>query len=153
MIDSVGHRRHSYRREADAEVNWREISVIAVYCVASVVAVVAFYTALTTDGTDEDPAGVAGLFAPLIALSVAAMIVAEAFRVSANLFLWLRAIGIGFVSSLSAYLWMAEEAEIHPSNLKLLFDLSVVWVVAAIVSFVLMPILIAVMLIFRDADN
>ncbi len=134
-------------------MNWREISVIAVYCAAGFVAIIAFYTALTTDGTKEDPAGVAGLYAPLIALSVASMVVAEAFRVSTRLFLWLRAIGIGVGSSLSAYLWMAEEAEVHPSNLNLLFDLSVVWVLAAIVSFVLMPFLIAVILSFRDSDN
>ena len=134
-------------------MNWREISVIAVYCVAGIVAVVAFYTALTTDGTDEDPAGVAGLYAPLIALSVATMIVAEAFRVSTHLFLWLRAIGIGVGSSLSAYLWMAEEAEVHPSDLGLLFDLSRVWIAAAIVSFALIPVVIAVIVSARDSDD
>ena len=77
MVDRVGYRGRSNRRKADAEVNWREIAVVAVYCVATVVAGVAFYSALTTEGTDEGPAGVAGLFAPLIALSVAAMIVAK----------------------------------------------------------------------------
>ena len=134
-------------------MNWREKLVLGVYGVAGTVAVIAFYTALTTDGTDENPAGEAGLYAPLIALSVAFMIVAEAFRLGTRLFVWLRAIGIGVGSSFSAYLWMAEEVEVHPSNLKLLFDLSIVWVLAAIWTFLIMPVLIAVILFFRDSDD
>ena len=134
-------------------MNWPEKLVLGVYCVAGTVAILAFYTALTTDGTDEDPAGVAGLYAPLIALSVAFMIVAEAFRLGTRLFVWLRAIGIGVGSSLSAYLWMADEAEVHPSNLKLLFDLSPVLGLGVIFTLLLMFIIIPEFLGSGDSDD
>ena len=130
-------------------MTWREISVVSVYCIASVVAVATFIAALRSEETVANPSGEAGLYAPVIALSVATMLLAEVFGVDSRISRRWRAVGIGIGSWLSAYLWMADGAKVHPSNLILLFDLSMLWILAAIVSFALVPWIIGVILIYR----
>ena len=134
-------------------MNWREILGIGVYSTAIIVAAAAFIAAMRSHVTVDSPSGEAGLHAPVIALSVAAMVAAEVFGVGTGLFRWLRAIGIGIGSWLSAYLWMSEAAKVHPSDLRLLIDLSLVWILAGVLSLILMPILIAVIVSYRESDN
>lgn len=129
-------------------MNWREISGVAVYCTASMVAGGAFVAALRSQVTEGNPSGEAGLYAPVIALSVAAMVFAEVFGVDSRISRRWRAICIGVGSLLCAYLGMADGAKVHPSNLKLLFDISVVWIIAAIASFALV-----ILIVYRDSDD
>ena len=129
-------------------MNLPKISVIALYGTASIVALAAFVTALRSDITTENPAGEAGLYSPLIALSVAVLFFAENFVLDAWLPRRVRGTFVGVGSLASAYLWIADEAGIHPINLKLLADLSFVWIAAAIVVSIFMA---AVFL--RDRSN
>ena len=133
-------------------MNLPKISVIALYGTASIVALAAFVTALRSDITTENPAGEAGLYSPLIALSLLCrlpfLLFAENFVLDAWLPRRARGTFVGVGSLASAYLWIADEAGIHPSNLKLLADLSFIWIAAAIVVSIFMA---AVFL--RDRSN
>ena len=108
-------------------MNRLKISSIVLYCVGSAVGILSFVTALTAVATPENPAGVAGLYAPLIALSVASMFLVEAFGVG----IWpsrrWRGAIVGIGSLASAYLWIADEAGVHPRDPNLLLDLSLIW--------------------------
>ena len=125
-------------------MNWREKLVIAVNCVACTVAIFVFVAALRTEGTDENPAGIAGMYAPLIALSVAIVAATGTFGIRHRLILRWRAISIGIGGLLSAYLWIAAEAKTHPSDLRLLSDLALLWGVAAVLSLGLVMVLWAI---------
>ena len=131
-------------------VDWLKTSSIVLYFVGSTVGIVAFITAMTTAATENNPAGVAGLYAPLIALSVASMFFVEAFGVG----IWpsrrWRGAIVGVGSLASAYLWIADEAGIHPRDPKLLLDLSLVWIAASIISSTL---ILAVILSNRSSEN
>ena len=131
-------------------MNWSKASAIALYCVACTVATVAFITAMTSEMTQDNPSGEAGLYAPLVALSVAVLFLVEAFDVGVWPSRRLRIVAVGLGSLASAYLWIADEAGVHPSDPKLIVDLLVVWIAVAVVASTL---ILAVILGNRGDEN
>ena len=121
---------------------WSKASAIALYCVACTVAAVALFTAMTVEGTQDNPSGEAGLYAPLVAFSVAVLFLIEVFDVGVWPSRRLRIAAVSLGSLASAYLWLADEAGVHPSDTKLIIDLSVVWIVAAVAASTLILVII-----------
>lgn len=122
-------------------MDWRGATVttlraIAVwwYSIAALIAFAAFLVPLTTAPTDDDPTGGAGSFAPVIALCTAAILLAEAVNAKGQQFRRIPSVFIGIGSMASAYLWIAAEAGVHPANPALLGAISLLWVVAALVT-------------------
>lgn len=95
--------------------------IVGLYYVATIsLAVFAFLTPLLTSATEEEPTGGAGLYAALIALCAAAILISEAATNAGSPMRRLPSIFIGIGCMANAYLWVAEEAEIHPANPLLL---------------------------------
>ena len=134
-------------------MNWRgaistSLRAIVVwwYSIAIVIAVAAFVAALI----DDDTTGGAGLFAPVVALCTAAIVLGEA--VNSRGLQFRRAPGF-FVSLLGmapAYLWIAAEADIHPANPALLGEISLLWILAALAT-VMMPL--AALVVSRQSNG
>ena len=106
--------------------------------VALMVAV--FATALTSEPTEtQDASGMAGLGAALIALGIGMMLVfghgdnSDGLRLAHRLLIGISAIA-------GAYLWIAAETVIHPSQPELLGELSILVVAAAGVALIVWPI-------------
>ncbi len=104
------------------------------YGVAAVAAGFAFLATLLSTPTQEDPTGGAGLFAPVVALCVAAMVLAEAIRAGGLQIRRAPGIFIGLGSMASAYLWMADAGETHPREPVLLGTLALLFVMGAILA-------------------
>ena len=116
-------------------MNWRkapEIILNRLSLIATVGAIIAFVIPLLTPPTDQDSTGGAGLFAPVVALCVAAMILAEALIAGRLQFRRLPSIFIGLGSMGSAYLWMAAENNSHPLAPELPLALAILFAMAAI---------------------
>ena len=99
---------------------------------AAVAAAIALLIPFLTAPTDQDPTGGAGPFAPIVALCVAAMILAEAVRGGGLQIRRMPSIFIGLGSMGSAYLWMAAESEVHPLDPELPLALAVLFAMAAV---------------------
>lgn len=121
------------------------------YSIATVIAIAAFLAPLLTAPSDENPTGGAGLFAPVVALCTAAIVLAEAVNAKRFQFRRIPSMFIGIGSMATAYLWMAAEADVHPANPTLLGAISLLWIVAALAT-VAMP-LIALVLSQRSRDS
>ena len=100
---------------------------------AALVAAFAFATPLLAAVTDEDPAGEAGLHAALIALCAAAMFTVETINADKWQVRKLPSLCIGVSLLASAYLWIAEEASIHPADPDLIAGISIVWAMVLVV--------------------
>ena len=103
------------------------------FVVATAAAIISFVMPFLEPPTDQDPTGGAGSFAPIVAVCVGAMIVAEAVRSEGLQIRWKPGICIGLGSMGSAYLWMAAESDAYPRNLELPLTLILLSVMAAVV--------------------
>ena len=115
----------NWRKARETIVNWWS-------GVAAVAALIAFMIPLLTAPTDEDPTGGAGLFAPVVALCVAAMILTEAIKAEGLQIRRIPSIFIGLGGMGSAYLWMAAESDAHPLNPELPVALVILFAMAAL---------------------
>ena len=112
----------------------REWILYFYYAVAGGVAFFSGLTAFIEQPPAGDPTAGPGFYGALIALCVTSIAVLERLRSSASLRQMLVAAGVGAGLILSAYLWMADEAGAHPSNVEFLAALGLVWgLVAGIV--------------------
>ena len=98
----------------------------------ALIAIVAFLSPLLTSPTEENPTGNAGLFAPVIALCTAAVVLTQAVKAGGLKFQRIPSIFIGVGSMASAYLWIAAEARAHPADPALPGVLLVLLVVTAL---------------------
>lgn len=95
------------------------------------VAAVAFATPLFQESTEEDPSGGAGLYAPLIALCVAATLLLEALKPGEFRIRRIPSIFAALGGSASAYFWVADAAKTHPFSWELPLVLLVILGLAA----------------------
>ena len=110
--------------------------LVTAICIAAI-----FISALLTEPTLDHPTGQAGLSAAHIALFVAAMVLLEIghsegdrVRKLPRLLSRLPRLLIGLSAMSGAYLWAAEESELHPTNVELVATLSAIWLAAGIVA-------------------
>ena len=115
----------NWRKARETILNWWSV-------VAAGAAVIAFIIPLLNAPTDQDPTGAAGLFAPVVALCVAAMILTEAIKAGGLQVRRIPSIFIGLGGMGSAYLWMAEASDAHPRDLELPLTLVILFVIAAL---------------------
>ena len=118
-------------------MNWRRVLERAVnwwYAVAAAGAVISFSIPLMMTPTIEDPTGGAGLFAPVVAICVAAMVLAEAVNAGGLQLRRIPGIFIAVGSMASAYLWMAAESGTHPRDPALLGALALIFLMGALVT-------------------
>ena len=111
--------------------------VIWWHWVIAIIAVATFTAALLTSPTNENPTGNPGLFAPIVALCTAAMILTQAVNGKGVKIQRFPGILIGIGSLASAYLWMAAEANIHPADPELLRTISIIWIAVAVVTIII----------------
>ena len=100
--------------------------------IAAVAAVIAFLIPFLDAPTEQDPTGSAGPFAPIVALCVAAMILAESVKGGGLRIRPIPSIFIGLGSMGSAYLWMAAEHGAHPLDPELPKTLTILFATAAV---------------------
>ena len=115
----------NWRKALETIVNWWS-------GVAAVATAIAFLIPFLNSPTDQDPTGSAGPFAPIVALCVAAMILAESVRSGGLQFRRVPSIFIGLGSMGSAYLWMAAESNAHPLDPELPLTLAILFAMAAV---------------------
>ena len=94
----------------------REFSLAWGYWIMVFMAGNAFGLPMFTAATEDDPTASAGVYAPIIALSVASIILLEAANSDAKGFRRLPTAFIGLGSMASAYMWMADAADTHPAD-------------------------------------
>ena len=97
------------------------------------IVIMSITTALLEEATEEAPSGVAGFSAALIALCTAAMVFTEPRRLG-SLALRMRRLCIGLGAMAGAYLWLADEANVHPTDPELFGAMSLVLIAAALVT-------------------
>ena len=115
----------NWRKALEKIVNWWS-------GLAAVAAAIAFFIPFLNGPTDQDPTGGAGPFAPIVALCVAAMILAESVKAGGMQFRRMPSIFIGLGSMGSAYLWMAAESDAHPLDPELPLTLAILFAMAAV---------------------
>ena len=115
----------NWRKALDTIVNWWS-------GVAAAAAAIAFLIPFLNAPTDQDPTGGAEPFAPIVALCVAAMILAEAVKGQGLQIRRMPSIFIGLGSMGSAYLWMAAGSDAHPLDPKLPVTLAILFAMAAL---------------------
>lgn len=103
---------------------WHWVMVLMITCV--------FLGALLTAPTDEDPAGNARLFAPIIALCTASMVLARAMKGCGPQLRSIPSLFFGLGSMAIAYLWIADAAAVHSANLSFLLILLILFGVVAL---------------------
>ena len=117
-------------------MNWRKVFEAIVNWwsgIAAVAAAIAFLIPFLNAPTDQDPTGSAGPFAPIVALCVAAMILAEAVKGGGLQIRRIPSVFIGLGSMGSAYLWMAAESGTHPLDPELPVALAILFALAALI--------------------
>lgn len=122
----------NWRRAFETMVNWW-------YLVVAVAAAYASAVPMMIPLSDPEASKIAGSFAPVVALCVAAMILTEAVRAEGLRFRRTPSILIGLGSIASAYLWMAAASEAHPLNPELPRTLLVLFVIAALLTLFVLP--------------
>ena len=107
------------------------------YSVAGTVAVVALVAALSADPI-ADVSGVAssGFYGALIVLCVTSIAALESLKTSESRRQKVLAGGVGVGLLAGAYLWLADEADVHPASLELLSGLGIVWLLVSIIVFI-----------------
>ena len=124
---------------------------IWLYAALSLIAVIALASALYSEPTKEDPAGGAGSYAPIVALCTAGMVISQLSSSAAPRLRPIQSLCIGLGSIATAYLWYAAEAEVHPSDVALLTNISILFLLA-IVATATVP-LIGIVVRLRDSLN
>ena len=105
---------------------------IWLYAALSLIAVIALASALYSEPTKEDPAGGAGSYAPIVALCTAGMVISQLSSSAAPRLRPIQSLCIGLGSIATAYLWHAAEAEVHPSDVALLTNISILFLLAIV---------------------
>ena len=100
----------------------------------------AIVATVQTPATEEDPAGVAGIYAPLIAFCAAIMLLFDYWKLGDGRYRLARRIFIAVATAVSTLLWLADSVETHPTNAKLWGDLGVVWAFGGVIAAFLMLI-------------
>ena len=123
------------------------------YWTLALIAAVAFATSLFAESTTEDPAGGAGVSAPIVALCVAAIVLSEAMNAGELRIRRLPSIFVGVGGLASAYLWVADAAKTHPANPELPLVLVVIFVLAALAAVAVPLFVLAAQLFVRTAKQ
>lgn len=110
------------------------------YIALVILGIFSFIAPLTTEPTADDPAGQAGLYAALVALCTAGIFLTEAAKGLKIRPLPNVCIGVGTLAS--AYLWIADEAGVHPTKLSLPGSILLLYLLVAVVFSV--PILLII---------
>ena len=114
---------------------WRRVGgwLVDYWCtVWGFLATAAFAAALASPSTEAEPSGEAGYYAAIIAMCLAAVLITEmAFARNRTGGRWWFASITGTMAMAGAYLWIADEANIHPADIDLLVSLVAVWVLTA----------------------
>ena len=103
-------------------------------------AVIAIFTTVVTPSTDQNPAGFAGVCAPIVALCTATVALTHAAFGGGVQIGRTKGILIAIGSVVSAYLWMVDAADAHifslevPITLLILFALAALFVLIATLS-------------------
>ncbi len=108
------------------------------YTIAGIFTAFVFLNALLTEGTEENPSGIAGWSAGMLAMSVAAIVIVEAtYSGSISVKRW-PGVFLGLVAMASAYLWVAGEAEVHPADPELFLFTGMFWLTCALLAVVVL---------------
>ena len=117
-------------------MNWRKALEWIIrwwFLIAAGTAGVSFVISLAVAPTDpQNPGREAGMFAPVIAICVAAMLLAEALNARGLQLRRTPGILIALGSMASAYLWMAAESGTHPREPALIGTLALIFSVGAL---------------------
>lgn len=101
--------------------------------VVLVMAVIAIVVTVFTPATEQDPAGFAGISAPIVALCTATVALTQAVFGGGLQIGRTKGIIVGVGSVLSAYLWMADAADSHVLSLEVPTTLLILFALAAMV--------------------
>ncbi len=104
------------------------------FAVAGVFAIAVFVNALLTPGTVENPAGLAGLSAGMLAMSAAAIVIAEAAYAQQLALRRMPGLFLGLVTLAGAYLWTAAEAGAHPADPAFSGLIGSIWIMCAVIT-------------------
>ena len=110
------------------------------YAGFGLLAIAAFLAPLLEPITKENPIGNPGPYAPILALCAAGMAILDAMHKKESRFSWMPKLCIGLIASASAYMWLAAEVKVHPSDPSLSLELLLLLGVATLVAIVV-PIL------------
>ena len=111
------------------------------YIVSVILIIVTLLASMITEPTTDNPAGEAGLYAALVALCTAGIILAEALRESKDNLMPKICIGLGTLAT--AYLWIADEPGMHPRNPSLPGNILLLYLLATAVFSIPMLLIIA----------
>ena len=92
---------------------------------------IAILVTVFTASTEEDPAGFAGVSAPIVALCTATVALTHAVNGGVRIGRT-KGIIIGVGSVISAYLWMVDAADVHLLSLDVPFMLLIIFVLATL---------------------
>ena len=106
------------------------------YAVAGFLAVISLVAAVLGDPDATAPDANTGFYAAFIVLCVTSIAVLETVKSSESLRRKCVAAGVGIGITASAYLLLADEANVHPANLTFLSQMGLVWLIAAAVVFI-----------------
>lgn len=102
-----------------------------IFWVATGTGCASLFTALYSESTVEHPSGGAGLYAALIGMCVTAIFLTESIDKSKNpeesKFRLFKSVFSGALGLVAAHLWVASEAEMHPTDLSLPASLAAVF--------------------------
>ena len=105
------------------------------YLLPAIMAAIAFVVPMVTPATESNPAAHAGSFGAMAAFCTSLILVFEALNGESLKFRRAPSVLIGIGGLFSAYLWMAAEANSHPTDpslslpLVLLFVMAILWFV------------------------
>ncbi len=116
-----------------------------------VMALAAFVATLREPPTEENPAGVAGIYAPFIAFCAAIMLLFDYWKLGDGRYRLARRIFIAVATAVSTLMWLADAVKMHPTNAKLWGDFGVVWAIVGVgVAFLM---LIVALVLRQDHDD
>ena len=101
------------------------------YALAGFLAIICLIAAFTEPPPTDSPSASPGFYAAFIVLCVTSIAVLETLRSSESLRQKLVGAGVGVGVTVSAYLWLADESNVHPADLGFLGAFAFVWLLAA----------------------
>ena len=96
------------------------------------IAAAAFAVPLLEESTKEDPTGGAGIYAPIVALCAAAILLSEAMNAGELRIRRIPSFFVGIGGLASAYLWVADATKTHPTNPELPLAMVVIFALASV---------------------
>ena len=115
----------------------KQFAIALLHIVTLLMGAAAFLAALRSEPTIEQPSGEAPLMAPVIAFCVALLFIFEFFKLGGDRWHWTRGISMALGSLMSAILYVADGAGLHPTEGKLWTDFGLVWVFAGVLALIL----------------